>query len=421
MILLLLLGLPIAFSIGIAGLLGIWITTSGNWNTLIGIVGLTTYGSVATYVLTTIPMFILMAFLASAGGLAKDLYNAADKWLSHIRGGLAVGTVFACGVFGAMSGVSSAAASVMSEIAVPNMRRLGYSDVLSAGTVGVGATLDVLIPPSVGLVIYGLVTETSIGKLLIAGVLPGVILGIFLILCIALWVIIRPEDAPKAQPAPWSERWQSIWPVWPSLLLIMVVIGLLYMGICTPTEVGALGAFVAGVIGIAMGRLTWKGVLDSCRATLRITAMIFMILIGTFIFSAFVALSGIPDTIIAAVSAWNLNRWIVIIGIILIYFGLSMFMDELPLLLLTLGLSFPLITKLGFDPIWFGVVSMLMVMMGLVFPPVGMLAFVVSSTAKIDLMKVYKGTSILMIAIIMTLILVMLFPQTATWLPSRML
>jgi TRAP-type C4-dicarboxylate transport system permease large subunit len=170
-----------------------------------------------------------------------------------------------------------------------------------------------------------------------------------------------------------------------------------------------------------MGRLTWKGVLDSCRATLRITAMIFMILIGTFIFSAFVALSGIPDTIIAAVSAWNLNRWIVIIGIILIYFGLSMFMDELPLLLLTLGLSFPLITKLGFDPIWFGVVSMLMVMMGLVFPPVGMLAFVVSSTAKIDLMKVYKGTSILMIAIIMTLILVMLFPQTATWLPSRML
>ncbi len=418
MIVLLALGVPIAFSIGVAGVIGILIT--GDLNMLIGIMGLSSYNAVASYIFTTVPMFIVMAFLASSAGLARDLFTAADKWLSHIRGGLAMGTVLACGIFGAMSGVSSAAASVMANIAIPNMRRLGYSDVLSAGTVGVGATLDILIPPSVGFVIYGMMTETSIGQLLLAGIVPGIILGVFLVLAIILWVIIRPQDAPKAKAASWSERWRSLWPVWPSLLLITIVIVLLYTGICTPTEVGAIGAFAAGVIGVSLGNLTWGGILNAFKITLRITAMILMILIGTFIFGAFIALSGVPDKIIAGVTAMNLNRWVVVTGIIVSYFVLSMFMDELPLLILTVQLTFPLITKLGFDPIWFGVVSMIMVMMGLVFPPVGMLAFVVSSTGKVDLVKTYKGTSILMLAIVLTLITLMIDPQIALWLPSKM-
>ena len=419
MLFFMLLGVPIAFAIGLAGIIGILLTT-GNLNTLIGLMGLTSFGNVANYVLSTIPMFVLMAFLASAGGLARELYNAGDKWFSHIRGGLAIGTVFACGIFGAMSGVSSAAASVMSEVAIPNMRRLGYSDVLTAGTVGVGATLDVLIPPSVAFVIYGLITETSIGKLLIAGIVPGIILGFCLILCILVWVRIRPQDAPKSTKAPWSERWSSLLGVWPSLLLITLVIGLLYTGICTPTEVGALGSATAAILGISLRRLTLRGIWESCLKTLRVTAMIFMILVCTFFFSAFIAMSGIPDKLIAFVIALNLNRWWVIVGIICCYFLLSMFMDELPLELITIGLTFNLVVKLGFDPIWYGVVTMFMIMMGLVFPPVGMLAFVVSTTGKIDLMKVYKGTSILMIAIVITLVIVMIFPGTATWLPSRM-
>jgi len=419
MIVLMILGLPIAFSIGTAGMIGILIIT-GDLNMIIGIVGMASYTCVASYIFSTVPMFILMAFFASSGGLAKDLFDAADKWFSHLRGGLAIGTVFACGIFGAMSGVSSAAASVMSEIAIPNMRRLGYSETLSAGTVGVGATMDILIPPSVGLVIYGFITGAPIGKLLIAGIVPGIILGIFLIMCIVLWVIIRPQDAPKAKQTPWAERWQSLWHIWSSLLLITLVTLLLYTGVCTPNEVGAIGAFLAGVIGISLGNLDFKGILNSFKKTLRITAMILMILLGTFIFSTFIALSGLPEKLVTAVVAMNINRWFVIIGIITTYFVLSMFMDELPLLLLTLPFAFPLIIKLGFDPIWYGIVSMIMVMMGLVFPPVGMIAFIVSATGKIDLVKTYKGTSILMIAIVLTLIILMLFPETALWLPSRM-
>jgi len=419
MIILMILGLPIAFSIGMAGMIGILIMT-GDLNMIVGVAGMASYTCVASYIFSTVPMFILMAFFASSGGLAKDLFNAADKWFAHVRGGLAIGTVFACGIFGAMSGVSSAAASVMSEIAIPNMRRLGYSETLSAGTVGVGATLDILIPPSVGFVIYGFITGTSIGKLLMAGIVPGIILGIFLIICITVWVIIRPQDAPRAIKRPWAERWQSLWHVWPSLLLITLVTLLLYTGVCTPNEVGAIGAFFAAVIGISLGNLDFKGIVKSFKATLRITAMIFMILIGTFIFSSFIALSGLPQKLVTVVLTMNINRWFVIIGIIAIYFILSMFMDELPLLLLILPFAFPLIIKLGFDPIWYGVISMIMVMLGLVFPPVGMIAFIVSATGKVDLVKTYKGTSILMIAIVMTLIILMLFPDIVLWLPSKM-
>jgi C4-dicarboxylate transporter DctM subunit len=419
MVVLMILGVPIAFSIGMAGVVGLLLIT-GNLNMVLSLIGMTTFSAVSSYILLTLPMFVLMAFFSSAGGLAKDLFNAADKWLSHIRGGLAIGTVFACGIFGAMSGVSSASASVMSQIAIPHMRRFGYSETLAAGTVAVGATLDLLIPPSLTFVIYGFITGTSIGKLLLAGIVPGIILGIFLIICIIVWVTIRPQDAPETKKASWAERWQSLWHIWPSLLLIIVVLTLLYIGASTPTEIGATGAFIAGVIGICFGTLNFKSIVGALKATLRINSMIFMILIGTTIFSAFVALSGLPQQLIIAVEAMNLNRWFVIIGIVLTYFFLSMFMDELPLLLLTLQLTFPLIIKLGFDPIWFGVVSVIMVMMGLVFPPVGLLVFIVSATSKINLVKAYTGSSILMVSIVMTLIALFLWPEIALWLPSQM-
>jgi TRAP-type C4-dicarboxylate transport system permease large subunit len=195
---------------------------------------------------------------------------------------------------------------------------------------------------------------------------------------------------------------------------------LLYTGVVTPTEVGAIGAFVSAVIGVALGRLTWAGAMEALKGTIRTSAMIFMILIGASIFGYYMALSRVPQQVVAAITEMNLNRWVVIIGIVVGYFVVSMFMDEIPLLLLTLQLTFPLITALGFDPIWFGVMSMMMVSMGLVFPPVGLVAFVVSSTANVDLTKVYKGTSILMIAIVITTFLMMLFPQIALWLPATM-
>jgi tripartite ATP-independent transporter DctM subunit len=419
MVIALLLGVPIAFSLAGAGILGIYLHT-GNWNMVIGILGMAPFSTVADYALTTIPMFILMAFFSASSGLARDLYTTGANWLSHIKGGLAIATVFACGIFGAMSGASVAAASVMSSIAMPEMRRHGYSEELAAGSIGIGATLDILIPPSVAMVIYGVATQTSIGKLLIAGVVPGIIVGTFLAISILIWVRVSPSHAPKTYRVSTAERWASVKRIWPSLLLILLVLVLLYTGIVTPTEVGAIGAFLSAVIGIVFGRLRWAGAIEALKLTIRTSAMIFMIIIGATIFGSYMALSRFPQHVVAVITEMNLNRWVVIVGIVVAYFVVSMFMDEIPLLLLTLQLTFPLITNLGFDPVWFGVLSMMMVSMGLVFPPVGMIAFVVSATANVSLVKVYKGTSILMIAIILTTIVIMIFPQIALWLPATM-
>ena len=412
-------GIPIAFALAGSGMLGIYVVT-GDWGKVMGIAGMAPFSTVGDYALTTIPMFILMAFFSASSGLARDLYTAAANWMSRIKGGLAIATVFACGIFGAMSGASVAAASVMSKIAMPEMRRHGYSEELAAGSIAIGATLDILIPPSIAMVIYGIATQTSIGKLLIAGVVPGIIVGIFLVLAIMVWVKVAPSHAPQTYDVATEERWAATRRIWPSALLIFVVLVFLYTGIVTPTEVGAIGAFMAAVIGAAFGRLTWAGALDALRQTVRTSAMIFMILIGATIFGYYMALSRVPQQIVAAVIEMDLNRWVVITGIVVAYFLISMLMDEIPLLLLTLQLTFPLITALGFDPIWFGVLSMLMVAMGLVFPPVGIIAFVVSSTADVNLMKVYKGSSILMVAIMLTTILIMVFPQIVLWLPATM-
>ena len=416
---LLILGIPIAFSLAGAGILGIWLV-KGDWNIVMVFLRTVPVNAVANYDLTTIPMFLLMAYFSSSSGLARDLYTAASNWLSQIRGGLAIATVFACGIFGAMSGASVAAAAVMSNIAMPNMRRYGYSEVLAAGSVGVGATLDILIPPSVPMVIYGIATQTSIGQLLVAGVVPGIVLGILLALCIVIWVTISPSHAPKTERVPWKERFASVGRIWPSLLLIAIVLVLLYSGVATPTEVGAVGSVMAAVIGVAMGRLSFAGAIEALKETIKTSAMIFLILIGANIFGYYMTMSGIPQDVVARVTAMHLNRWIIVIGITVAYFVISMFMDEIPLLLLTLPLSFPLVTSVGFDPVWFGVLSILMVAMGLVFPPVGMIAFVVSATAHVDLMKVYKGTAVLIVAIFITTALVMVFPELALWLPRTM-
>jgi C4-dicarboxylate transporter, DctM subunit len=419
LIICLLLGVPIAVALAGCGALGIFIVT-GDFSKVIGIAGLAPYSTVGDYALTTIPMFILMAYFSASSGLARDLYTAAANSLSHIRGGLAIATVFACGIFGAMSGASVAAASVMSKIAMPEMRRHGYSDELAAGSIGVGSTLDILIPPSIAMVIYGIATQTSIGKLLIAGIIPGIIVGILLSVMIYLWVLISPHHAPATFRVPAAERRASLIRVWPSMLLITIVIVMLYSGFATPTEIGALGALMAAGIGAVFGRLTLDGAVDAIRQTIRTSAMIFLILIGATIFGYYMTLSRIPHEVVSYVTDLGLNRWVVILGIIVVYFVISMFMDEIPLLLLTLQLTFPLITSLGFDPVWFGVVSMMMVAMGLVFPPVGMIAFVVSATGGVELTKVYKGTSVLMLAIVATTALIMVFPQIVLWLPNQM-
>jgi C4-dicarboxylate transporter DctM subunit len=420
MVIALALGVPIAFCLILSGFIGILLTTGGNWSTAMGILSMTPFASVADFTFTTVPMFILMAYFSASGGLARDLYNAGASWLAHIRGGLGVATVFACGMFGAMCGSSVAAASVMSSNAIPEMRRHGYSEELAAGAVGVGATLDILIPPSIPMVIYGIVTQNSIGKLLIAGIVPGIIVGIFLVIAVYLWATIRPQDAPRTPAVPWAQRWASLRPIWASLLLIMIVMIFLYGGFCTPSEVAAIGALAAGVIGVATGRLKKAGFVEALKSTIRTSAMIFMILIGANIFGYYMALTRLPQHLVEIVGAMHLSRYMIIIAIAVVYFVVSMFMDEIPLMLLILQLTYPLIISLGFDPIWYGVFMVMMISMGLVFPPVAVVAIVVSATSKINLLKVYIGCSIMVTALIAGTIVLIAFPETATWLPATM-
>ena len=387
---------------------------------VIGILGMAPFSTVADYALTTIPMFILMAFFSASSGLARDLYTAGANWLSHIKGGLAVATVFACGIFGAMSGASVAAASVMSSIAMPEMRRHGYSEELAAGSIGIGATLDILIPPSVAMVIYGVATQTSIGKLLIAGVVPGHHCGHlpgFSYSCLG-----KSQSFPC--PGDLSRiRCRTLGECKTDLAKPCVDLHGFNSSLhryCHPNRSRCdWRLFVS-----SDRRCLWPSPMGWCNRSPKgnhpYFAMIFMIIIGATIFGSYMALSRVPQQVVAVVAEMNLNRWVVIVGIVVAYFVVSMFMDEIPLLLLTLQLTFPLITNLGFDPIWFGVLSMMMVSMGLVFPPVGMIAFVVSATANVSLVKVYKGTSILMIAIVLTTILIMIFPQIVLWLPATM-
>jgi C4-dicarboxylate transporter, DctM subunit len=419
LIVLLFMSIPVAFAMAGAGMVGIWLIMP-NLSNLMGILGTTPFSTVAQYAITTIPLFILMAFFSSSGGLAEDLFEAVANWLSGIRGGLAIATVFACAVFGAMSGASVAAASVMAAVAMPSMRRLGYSETLSSGVVAVGSTLDILIPPSVAMVFYGILTGQSIGKLLIAGIIPGAVLGIFLVIIILIWVTVKPSDAPKSEWVPWKQRWKSLSRTWTTFLLIFVVLGALYTEVGTPTEIGALGAFMAAVIGVTTRRLTWKGALEAFRETIKASSMIFFILIGGMIFGYYMTLSGLPQMAIAGVTALNINRYVIVISIVVAYFIVSTIMDELPLILITVQLGFPIVVALGFDPIWFGVLTMMMLIMGLVFPPVGMIAFVVSATSKTNLLTVYRGCCILILGVFFTTILPIIYPQLALWLPSRM-
>lgn len=419
LVLAMLAGVPVVFALIGAGVAGIWMLT-GDLDMVIGLLKVSPYRNAAHYTLLTVPMFILMAYMTSLSGMAQDLFDAVADWLSHLKGGLAAATVVACAIFGAMSGSSAATATVMSTVAMPNMQRLGYSDVLSSSTVAVGATLSILIPPSITMVVYGIATETSIGKLLLAGVLPGLLLALLLTISIFVWVRFNPALAPEAHPVPLKKRLRSLRKVWSTVLLITTLMLLLYTGIATPTELAALGALAATLMALFAGRLTWSNFIGALLATGRSTAMVFMILLGALIFGLFLTLSQVPQNIVATIADMNLNRWLVIAAIVVIYFVISMFMDELPLLLITLPVVFPLVMSLGFDPVWFGVVCMLMVAMGMIFPPVGLLVFVVSATAKVNIVTVFRGTAVLLIPIILAMVLLMIFPQIALWLPSNM-
>lgn len=417
MLALFLMGVPIALALAGAGIVGIWMVTDGDIDIVMQVMGAEPYATAADYALTAIPTFVFMAYLADQAGLAEDIYRAVGKWLAPFRGGLAVATTFASTAFGAMSGASTASAAVMSRVAYPNMKHAGYAPALSSGTIAVGSTLSSLVPPSVAMIIYSIATETSLRAMLLAGVFPGLLLSVFLAVAVVAYVRVKPSAAPPSTTYSLAERFASLKPIWLGVLVIGVLVVLLYGGVATPTEIGAVGAVLIGLVGVGRGRIRFTQLILATQNTLRTTCLIFFIIIGAGIFGFYLTLSRLPQNLVLWITDAGLNRWVVIAMICVGYLVLSMFMDENPLLLITLPLTFPLVIALGFDPVWYGIVTLMLAAIGLICPPVGMSAFVVASAARLPVDTVYRGTLLLMAPMVACLILIVAFPSISTWLP----
>ena len=418
MIILIAIGMPVAFAMGVSGAIGIFFM--GGFDSLLGILGTSPYRTAASYTLTTVPLFILMAEFIVKSEIVHDIFEAGYKWLGHLPGGVAIATVMADAGFGAMCGSSTAAAAAMSSVAIPQMQRLKYKNSLSGGVVAIAGTLAIMIPPSIVFIIYGSVTETSIGKLLIAGILPGILTAIAYAVAIYVWVKIDSSVSPPQQAFPWNERMHSLKYVWPMFVLFGVVVGTIYTGVATPTESAAFGATAALVMGLAMGRLDREKILAACLATIKSTVMIFVLIIGAMIFGYYMTMTQLAQDTVKLIAASSLDRWVIMGGLVVLYVFLGCILDQIAILLLTLPITFPLVMSLGFDPIWFGVVITALAEIGLITPPVGLNCFIVSQVSKIPLEDVFKGASILLISEMIVMAMLLYWPEISLWLPSMM-
>lgn len=411
------LGMPVAFSLGVSGLIGLWFV--GGLDSVGSVLSTVPFRTAAHYTLTTLPMFILMAQFIAASRIVDDIFNAAQRWLERLPGGLAIATIFAAAGMAAMAGSSTASAASLSSIAIPQMCKYGYSRKVAAGVVTVAGTLAIMIPPSIAFVVYGIVTETSIGKLLIAGIIPGFITAGMYILGILLWNKLQPGSMPRpTQLYSWKERWVSLKPLWAFIILSMTVIGSMYVGLATPTEASAFGALV---IPLALRRITKAGFTQAVLGSVKISTMIFTIIIGAMIFGYFLTLTQTTQSLIRFLGGLPVSPAAIFSLIVVLYLVLGCIMDQIAILLITLPLTFPLVTSMGYDPIWFGVIITKLTEIGLITPPVGMNAYVVSATAKIPLEEVFKGTGILLLVEFISLAILMAFPILSTYLPSMMI
>ncbi|MGM0903583.1 MAG: TRAP transporter large permease [Bacillota bacterium] len=409
-------GMPIAFVLLIIGTVGVLLVSG--WDALMGIMGTTAYRSVNGFSYTTIPMFILMANFISKSRIAEDLFDCILKWIGHKPGGVGVATVFSSAAFGALSGSSIASTSIMSKVAVPQMIRSKYSESFSAGLVASSSgTLAALIPPSVPLIVYAIQTETSIGSLLISGIIPGLLLAF--LLCIVV-VAVAIKNGSVVERSSWNERLASIKHIWPVLLLIFIVIIAIYTGIGTSTEAAAFGAFGALVIGFLIKRLNVKLMVEALVETVKQTCMIFVILVGATLFSYFIAFSRLGNSLISYIESTNLSPIGVLLLVILMYLILGLFLDLFGSMLLTLPLVFPLITSMGYDPIWFGIVVVLVLEIGLVTPPVGINLYITSQQSGVSIKKVLQGSIPFIGVLLFVVFLLILFPELVMYLPSKM-
>jgi tripartite ATP-independent transporter DctM subunit len=381
--------------------------------------GTTVMQSVVTYDLSIIPLFILMGALASRSGLSQELYDAFNAWLGGFRGGLALATVGACGAFAAICGSSVATAATMSKVALPEMKKHRYSDSMATGSVAAGGIIGILIPPSVILVLYGLLTESSIGDLFIAGFLPGILTILVFMIVISIVTRLHPDSGPAGEKSTWKQKLNATLKTWAITALFATVIGGIYFGVFTPTEAAGVGAFGALFIAFSRKRLNREMMKETLLETGQTSAMIFTILIGAITLNNLVIFSGLANALADFVSGLDMSPATVMLIILLMYLIMGCFLDALAMILLTVPIFYPIVLDLGYDPIWFGIIVVMVVELGLITPPIGMNVFVIKGMAQsVPLVSIYKGVLPFVIGQVVLIIAVFLIPEIALWLPE---
>src|SRR3954462_15510073 len=416
---LMLLRVPVGMAMGLVGVTGFSYLVNGD--AALKIIGHTSMRTVTDYTFGVIPMFLLMGAFVSNSGMSRELFRAANAFLGHFKGGLGIATIAACAGFAAISGSSVATAATFSTVAYPEMRRFNYPQSFATGVISAGGTLGAMLPPSTVLAVYGIITEQDIGKLFVGGILPGALAAVMYMITVTLIGVARPGFLPSGPKSSWSERIAAVRDVWATLLLFIFVIGGLYGGLFTPTEAGGMGAGGAFVIGVLRGRVNRADIRRSLLQATRTAAAVFTVLIGALLFGYFLTVTQTPQKVTAFLTGLGIGSYGVLTLIMLMYLVLGCLMDALAMVILTVPIIFPVIKELGFDPIWFGVIIVMTVELGLIHPPVGMNIFVIKSViedAKIS--TIFYGVMPFIITDILRLIILIAFPVLATWLPSHM-
>jgi len=416
---LMLLRVPVGMAMGLVGVTGFgYIVGTGP---ALKMVGQTSMRTVTDFNFAVVPMFLLMGAFATTSGMSRELFRAGNAFLGHLRGGLGIATIAACGGFAAICGSSVATAATFSKIAYPEMRRFNYPQSFSTGVIAAGGTLGIMIPPSTVFAIYGLITEQDVGKLFIAGVLPGLLAVAMYMITVTLIGYARPNFLPAGERAPWSERLAALKDIWATLLLFIFVIGSIYGGLATATEAAGMGAAGAFIIGLARGRLSRADIRRSLLEATRTTAAVFTVLIGAILFSYFLTVTQTPQKVTAFLTGLGLGPYGVLALLMLLYLVLGCLMDALSMIILTVPIIYPVIISLGFDPIWFGVIIVMTVELGLIHPPVGMNIFVIKSVVEdVKISTIFYGVMPFIVTDILRLIILIAFPAIALFLPSQM-
>jgi len=416
---LMLLRVPVGMAMGLVGVCGYsYIAGSGP---ALKLIGQTSMRTVTDYTFGVIPMFMLMGAFVSVSGVSRELFRAANAFIGHLRGGLGVATVLACGGFAAICGSSVATAATFSSVAYPEMRRFGYPQSFSTGVIAAGGTLGAMLPPSTVLAVYAILTQQDIGKLFMAGIVPGLLAMAMYVLTIFIIVKVRPDWLPRGPATSWSERFAGLKDVWAPLVLFVFVIGGLYGGFFTPTEAGGVGATGAFLLGVLRGKLDRAGILEALLSATRTAAAVFTVLIGALIFGYFLTITQTPQKLTGFLTELGLGPYGVLALIMLMYLVLGCLMDAMAMIILTVPIIFPVIVQLGFDPIWFGIIIVMTVELGLIHPPVGMNVFVIKSVVHdVSFMTIFKGVIPFVLTDLLRLVILIAFPMIALWLPGRM-